>query len=281
MLEDWITLGFLRRALIAGCVVAISCGLLSPYIVLRRMAFAGHGLAHAAFGGAAIALLLGVSMAVGGTAFAVLLAIVLAIWTRKGRTTEDSAIGILVAGSMALGILCLSFRKGYTQDIFSFLFGNILAVLEADLVFTIVVAIVTVLFLILSSRSLMATTFHEDLARVEGYRVDVVRILLFVLVAANVVAAMKLVGVILVSALLVVPGSVMLHFAHRFRTVQLGSAVVGVVAVLLGMFLSYLLDLPTGAVIALVLCLGYVVARAIVILLRGRQRAPVPAKPIA
>jgi zinc transport system permease protein len=235
------------------------------------MAFAGHGLAHAAFGGAAIALLLGGSMALGGTLFAVALAIVLALWTRKGRVTEDSAIGILVAASMALGVIFLSYRTGYTQDIFSFLFGNILAVLPGDLLFSIVVAALTITTILALSRPLTAATFHEDLARVEGYPVDAVRILLFILVATNVVAAMKLVGVILVSALLVVPGLVLLLFAHRFRTVQIGSVLVGLVAVLLGMFLSYLLDLPTGAVIALVLCLGYLGARLVVLALRRRR----------
>lgn len=274
MLHDWIELGFLRRALIGGCLVAVSCGVLSPYVVLRRMAFAGHGLAHAAFGGAAIALLLGSSLVLGGALFAILVAFLLAFWTRRGEVSEDSAIGILVTGSMALGVVCLALRRGYTQDVFSFLFGSILAVLPADLVFALVTSAVTLFCMVLFARPLVSATFHEDLAKVEGVPVTALRFLLFVLVAVNVVAAMKLVGAILVSALLVIPGSLAMLLARRFRAVQILSLCLGVAAVLAGMLLSYLLDLPSGAVIALVLFLAYGVTRMILSVTRRRAHGP-------
>jgi len=263
MLHDWIELGFLRRALAAGLLTAISCGLLSPYVVLRRMAFAGHGLSHAAFGGAAVAILLGLPLTLGGAVFAGVLAIFIAFWTRRGELSEDSAIGLLVAASMAVGVICLSLRKRYTQDIFSFLFGNILAVLPNDLIFSAAIGLVTVVCMLALSRPLMAATFHEDLAHVEGVPVEALRMLLFALIAMNVVAAMKLVGAILVSALLVVPGALALLISRRFVGVQLASVAVGVGAVLGGMAVSYLLDLPSGAVIALLLFLGYAVARTV------------------
>jgi len=285
ILNDWAQLGFLRRALAAGLLTAVSCGCLSPYIVLRRMAFAGHGLSHAAFGGAAVALLLGMNLSLGGALFAGILAILLAVWTRKGQLSEDSAIGILVAASMALGVVCLSMRKRYTQDIFSFLFGNILAVFPGDLVFSTIVTLLTVICLLALARPLILATFYEELAQVEGVSVGGMRILLFVLVALNVVAAMKLVGAILVSALLVVPGAVALMLTHRFASVQAGSVVVGTAAVVLGMLFSYLLDLPSGAVIALVLFAGYGGTR-VAVHLFGRVRhahartdAPIPSCP--
>lgn len=261
MLHDWIALGFLRRALFAGLLTAISCGLLSPYVVLRRMAFAGHGLSHAAFGGAAVAILLGLPLSLGGAVFAGILAIFIAFWTRKGELSEDSAIGLLVAASMAVGVICLSLRKRYTQDIFSFLFGNILAVMPNDLIFSSLIAAVTVVCMLALSRPLMSTTFHEELAHVEGVHVETMRMLLFALIAMNVVAAMKLVGAILVSALLVVPGAFALLVSRRFVGVQITSLVVGISAVIGGMAVSYLLDLPTGAVIALLLFLAYGIAR--------------------
>jgi ABC-type Mn2+/Zn2+ transport system permease subunit len=274
MLSDWLELGFLRRALVAGTLVAFSCGLLSPYVVLRRMAFAGHGLAHVAFGGAAIALLIGANLSLGGGLFAGMVAVLLAVWTRKGRITEDSAIGILVPASMALGVICLSLRKGYTQDVFSFLFGNILAVLPGDLLFSAIVTSLTLLCVLAFARPLMAATFHEELARVEGYRVQALRVLLFLLVAVNVVAAMKLVGAILVAALLVVPGALALLFVKRFGLVQATAAIVGVAGVVLGLFISYLVDLPSGAVIALLLFLSYGASRLLAALLeRSRGQA--------
>lgn len=262
MLSDWLELGFLRRALLGGVLTATSCGLLSPYVVLRRMAFAGHGLSHAAFGGAALALWLGMPLTLGGSLFACLLAVVLAVWTRRQAIEEDSAIGILVAASMALGVVLLSLRKSYTQDVFGFLFGNILAVLRSDLWVSGAVAVGTAAILLGMRRGLMSSTFHEELARVEGTRVDALRTILFLLVAVNVVAAMKLVGAILVSALLVIPGSMALLLARRFDRVQAVSLVIGLLAVFGGLGLSYVLDLPSGAVIALLLFCSYGVVRA-------------------
>ncbi|MDM7915426.1 MAG: metal ABC transporter permease [Candidatus Eisenbacteria bacterium] len=273
MLQDWFTLGFLRRALAAGSLVAASCALLSPYIVLRRMAFAGHGLAHAAFGGAALALLLGGNLSIGGALFACLLALVLAYWTRKGEVSEDSAIGILVTAAMALGVIFLSLRRTYTQDVFSFLFGNILAVLPADLIFAAAVSILTFAVVLGKARSLRSATFHEELARVEGVPVEAMRFLLLVLVALNVVAAMKVVGAILVTALLVVPGSWALLLGRRFGSTQAYALAIGIGSVPLGMFLSYLLDLPSGAVITLVLFVAYSLTWTIRTAVDRRRRA--------
>jgi zinc transport system permease protein len=271
MLHDWFALGFLRRALAAGLLTALSCGLLSPYIVLRRMAFAGHGLSHAAFGGATLALLLGLNLSMGGAVFAGILAIVLALWTRKGEISEDSAIGMLVAASMALGVICLSLQKRYTQDVFSFLFGNILAVLPGDLAFSLAAAVATLACVLLFARSLVSATFHEELAKVEGVPVDAMRMLLFLLTAIAVVAAMKIVGAILVSALLVMPGAIALLIARRFTSVQVAALLIGLAAVVAGMFVSYALDLPSGATIALLLFVSYALVRSAVHLF-GRKR---------
>ena len=278
MLHDWLELTFLRRALAAGLLSAISCGLISPYIVLRRMAFAGHGLAHAAFGGAALALLLGLDLSLGGLLFAAALAIMLAIWTRKGELSEDSAIGIVVSAAMAIGVVCLSLRKAYTQDVMSFLFGNILAVRAGDLWISGAVALGSIVLLIGFERPLASATFHEELARVEGVRVDALRGLIFVLTAVIVIAAMKLVGAVLVSALLVVPGAMALLLARRMRIVQAISLGIGLLAVLIGLAVSYALDLPSGAVIALVLFVGTGGLRLISLIMRRRtpRGAPSP-----
>ncbi len=261
MLSDFLEYGFLQRALLAGVLAAVSCGLLSPFIVLRRMAFIGHGLSHAAFGGAALALLVGMNLSLGAALFAGLLAVVLAIWTRRGELTEDSAIGILLAASMAIGVIALAMRKRYTQDVMSYLFGNILAVLPGDLLMSVIAASLTIGCALFFFRPLASATFHEDLAKIEGVPVERMRMILFLLIALNVVAAMKLVGAILVSALLVVPGAMALFVSRRLIGVQIASLAIGVIAVLLGLAVSYALDLPSGAVIALILFLGTAVAR--------------------
>jgi ABC-type Mn2+/Zn2+ transport system permease subunit len=261
MFQDFLEFGFLRRAIVAGILVALSCACLSPFVVLRRMAFAGHGLAHAAFGGAAVALLLGVNVIGGAAFFALGLAVLLALWTRRGAISEDSAIGILVGGAMALGIVCLSLRREFTQDLGSFLFGNLLAVLPGDLWVNLAVTLATLACVALFRRPLVAATFHEEIARVEGTRVDLVRALLFVLVGANVVSAMKLVGAVLVSALLVVPGSLALLLAGSFGGAIAVSLAAAVAAVLLGMGISYSADLPPGGVMTLVLVGAFALVR--------------------
>jgi zinc transport system permease protein len=273
MLQDFLELGFLRRALAAGVLAALSCAILSPFVVLRRMAFAGHGLSHAAFGGAAIALLLGIQVMAGAAAFTVALAILLAVWTRRGELSEDSAIGIVVGGAMALGIVCLSLRKRYTQDLSGYLFGNLLAVLPGDLGVSLAVTAVTVACVLFFWRPLVASTFHEEIARVEGVSVEAVRLLLFLLVAVNVVSAMKLVGAILVSTLLVVPGSVALLWGRSFPGVISIALASALAAVLLGMGISYGADLPSGGVIALVLVIGFGVARSLGAFLRRTRAA--------
>ena len=269
MIADWLEFGFLRRALAAGLLVALAAGLLSPFVVLRRMAFAGHGLAHAAFGGAALFLLFGGSIVAGGSLFAILLAVLLAFWTRRGRVSEDSAIGIVVPGAMAIGVIALALRTTYTQDLFGFLFGNILSVLPGDLVYIACVAALVSGSMFFLARGFVSTTFHEEIARVEGLPVDRLRALFLVLVAGVVVASMKLVGIVLVSALLVAPGAIALLFARSFRAVRIASIAIGLGAVLVGMVLSILLDLPTGAAIALVLVLAYAIGRLLVLIRAG------------
>jgi zinc transport system permease protein len=271
MLQDFLDLGFLQRALAAGVLAALSCAILSPFVVLRRMAFAGHGLSHAAFGGAAVALLLGIPVMAGAAALTLVIAIVLAAWTRRGELSEDSAIGILVGGAMALGIVCLSLRRQYTQDLGGYLFGNLLAVLPGDLWMSLAATVLTAACVFFFWRPLVASTFHEEIARVEGVRVEWVRLLLFVLVAWNVISAMKLVGAILVSTLLVVPGSIALLWGRGFASVIAIALASALASLLIGMGVSYRADLPPGGVVALVLVIGFAAARSIGVL---RRRAP-------
>lgn len=273
MLQDFLDLGFLRRALAAGVLAALSCAILSPFVVLRRMAFAGHGLAHAAFGGAAIALLFEMEVMAGAIGLTVALAVVLAFWTRRGEMSEDSAIGILVGGAMALGIVCLSLRKQYTQDLGGYLFGNLLAVMPGDLGVSLAVTALTVASVLVFWKPLVASTFHEEIARVEGVRVEGARLLLFLLVALNVVSAMKLVGAVLVSTLLVVPGSFALLWGRSFAAVISIALASALAAVLLGMGISYGGDLPPGGIVALVLVVGFGIARSVEALLRRTRIA--------
>jgi zinc transport system permease protein len=246
-------LGFFQRALVAGMLTALVASLLSPYVVLRRMAFVGHGVAHAAFGGVALALLLGWNLTLAGLASGILMAFALGMMTRGEGVSEDSAIGILVAMGMAVGIVALSLRKTYTQDVFSFLFGSLLGVLPEDLPLIVGATTLVFVLLLVYGRSLYVATFNEELAQVEGLRVEFLRFLLMLLVALTVVVAMKIVGVVLVSALLVVPGVVGLRVGWGFGSATVVSVVAGQLAVVLGLLVSFWTGWPPGATIVLVL----------------------------
>ena len=248
-------LGFFQRALLAGCLTAFICALLSPHVVLRRMAFVGHGVAHAAFGGVALGLLLGWNLTLSGLVSGLVMALALGFLTRRHQVSEDSAIGILVAVGMALGIIALSMRQTYTQDVFSFLFGSLLAVLPGDVPIVVGTAAVVLGLLLAFGRSLWVFTFNEELARVEGHRTELLRFVLMGLVALAVVIAMKIVGAILVSALLVVPGVCGLNLGRGFLGATFIAVVTGQVAVVGGLAASFWSGWPPGATIVLILFL--------------------------
>jgi ABC-type Mn2+/Zn2+ transport system permease subunit len=207
-------------------LVSIVCGALSPFVVLRRMAFVGHGVAHAAFGGVALGVLLGFNPILSGAGFAIGVALLIGVVGRRGRLSEDASIGILFASAMAFGVVCLNLMKGYAVDLFGYLFGNLLAVTPADLGLIVALAVVTVVLLLLFSKE-------------------------FLFLALTVVISIKVVGAVLIAALLVIPGASALQLSSSYRVVFPLSVGLGVLAALGGMAVSYFADLPPGATVVL------------------------------
>jgi len=261
MLDVW-SLPFMQRALLAGLILALLAGYYGPFVVQRGLSFLGSGLAHAAFGGVALGLLIGVEplwVAVPFTA-AVALGIT---WVRERTSISgDTAVGIFFAFSMALGIVFLSLKREYTSEAFTYLFGSILAVSPTDLWASAALLVVTLLTLPLWGRWAYAT-FDRELAQADRVPVLFDDYLLAFLVALVVVVAMKLVGLLLVAAFLVIPAASARQWSRTFAGMVVGAIVVGAVSVVVGLQISFQFDIPSGATIVLLQAMIFVVSAAL------------------
>lgn len=243
--------GFMIRALAAGLIVGTLCAALSVIIVLKRLSFAGVGVSHSAFGGLALGALFGVNLEAAAFAFSAAVALVTSWMIRRGGVSEDVSVGIIFATSMAIGVAALGLMEGYTIDLFSYLFGSILAVSPRDLWLAggaLVIGLAA--FLALFNR-LIAYCFDEEWARVSGVNVDRLEDALMILVAMTVVISIKLLGIVLVSALLVIPGATGYALARHYRGMMAISIASALAAVTAGLVISYYLDIASGAAIVL------------------------------
>lgn len=267
-LTEIFALGLMRRALVAGILVSGTCAALSPFVVLRRMSFVGHGVAHAAFGGVALGVLLGVSPTISGVVFSLGVALLIGVVARRGGLSEDASIGILFASAMAFGVVCLGLVKGYSVDLFGYLFGSLLAVTTQDLVLIGALALATLLLLLLLRKELLFMTFDEEQAKAVGLPTTALQMTLLIFLALTVVLSIKVVGAVLVAALLVIPGATALQLSSRYRTVFPLSIALGVAAAIGGLVVSYVADLAPGATVVLFSSSLFAAALAI-----GRARA--------
>jgi zinc transport system permease protein len=251
--SDLLAFDFMRRALVGGCAVSLLCSVVSLFVLLKRMAFAGIGISHAALGGVAVGLFLGVSPIGAALAVCVAAALGIGVVSRRGQVHEDAAIGILTTGLMALGVVLIGFADTYQGDLFSYLFGNILAVGRAELLQLGVVVVLVLGFIGLFFKELLFVTFDEEVAQVTGIPARALYYGLLVAVAFTVVAATQVVGVILASALLVVPAATGYQVARNWRGILLVSLATGWIAVVGGLLLSYRWDVASGGAIVLLL----------------------------
>lgn len=258
-MSELLSLSFMQNALAAAVMVSIVCAVISFFVVLKRLSFIGAGISHSAFGGVSLGVLLKVNPTLAAVAFAVAAALAIGQISRRSEIHEDTAIGILFAAAMALGILLLSLSKSYTADLFGFLFGNILAVTRLDIL---IIALLSacVLFLVkLFFKELLFLSFDEEMAQVSGLPVAFLQLLLLGLMAVTIVVSIKIVGIILVSALLVIPGATGYRLTFNYRRMLLISVSVAVASSLMGLGASYYLDIPSGATIVLTATLIFLI----------------------
>ncbi len=242
-------LNFFRNAFMMGILLGILFGFLSFFVVMRKMSFLGAGIAHTAFGGVALGVLLGVDPFFTSLAFCVISAILIGKLARLGRISYDMGIGIFFAFSMALGAIFLSLKKGYSFDLMSYLFGNILGVTLVDNAVALVTLLFFAAFIFLFMNRILFMTIDEEVASVSGVRTEILDTCLLVFLAGIIVISIKIVGIILVSALVVLPAGFGLLVSKDYRRVILAGILFAVFVMTGGLFLSYYLDLPTGATI--------------------------------
>lgn len=264
MILEMFTYTFMQRALLAGVLIGVLCAVLGVFLVLRRFSLIGDGLAHVSFGSVALALFAGLEgalMLLVSVPVVLLSSLGILRLANNSRLGGDAAIGIVSSLGVALGVVLAVLGRGYGVDLFSYLFGSILAISGTELLVAAGLFATVLTLLWLYYHDLTALTFHEELAAVSGVKIRFLNSLLAVLTALTVVLAMKLVGVMLISALLILPASTALQVARGFRMTVAVSVCVSLVAVVGGIVLSYLWNLPTGAVIILLaflfFCCGF------------------------
>lgn len=245
-------LGFMQRALAASVLIGTVCGLLGFFVVLRRFAFIGVGISHSAIGGVALGLLLGLPPLPVAAVFAVAVALGIASVSRRATLGEDAVIGVFFSGSMALGIVLFSLNRGYQQDLFSYLFGNVLAISSTELVTLGLASAVIAAFVIALFKEHLFIAFDEEIARAYGHRVDLLDATLLVCLALTVIIGVRLVGVLLVEAMLVVPAATAALWATTFRRQVAFSCSLGAASGIIGLFASYRFNLAAGGTIVLV-----------------------------
>ncbi len=242
---------FMQRALLASVIIGVVCAVIGTYVVLRGLSFIGAGIAHASFGGVALGFLLGVNPFLSAIIFCLLTAWGIGWTSAKGEIKEDTAIGIFFASTMALGVLFIGLMKAYNVDLFGYLFGSVLAVTEQDIWLSLTIGGAVLLTVVVLYKELKFVTFDQEMAAVEGLPATGLYFLLLSLMALTVVISIKVVGVILVSALLVIPPATAYQLSDDFNKMMLDSIVVGVGSAVVGLFLSYWLDVASGATIVL------------------------------
>lgn len=250
---------FFIRALITGLVISILCGLLSVFVILRRMAFIGAGISHAAFGGVAIGFFFGISPTLTAVVYAVLTAIFISKVLEKRKVTEDAAIGIFFSSSMAVGVIFVGLSKNYSVDLFGYLFGNILAVQNEEVFIMMLMTIIILSYYFFNFRKLYIMSFNEELAYLLGVNTKKQSLLLMVILSLLIVLSMKVVGLILVSALLVIPAVTARLLSNRISIIIILSVIIAAVCSLAGLFLSYYLDISSGGAIVMLLTLIFLI----------------------
>jgi len=244
---------FLQNAIIGGVLVGITCAIIGSFIVLRKMSFLGDGLAHISFGGVAAGILFKINPLISALGFAVLSGI--GIQKLKDmKIYSDAAIGIFFSFGLALGVILISLSTGYTVDLYSYLFGNILAINQFDLILMGVMTIVALITVVMLYKELFYITFDEETAQANGIPVKWLNQILVIICALAIVTSMKIVGILLVSSFLIIPTTTALVLGIKsFKKTIFVSIIISIISVLMGIIFSYYFNIATGGAIVMTL----------------------------
>ncbi|NLY90353.1 MAG: metal ABC transporter permease [Firmicutes bacterium] len=265
---------FIQNAVLAGVLSSFACGMTGVYVVVKRITFISGGIAHAVLGGIGIAYYLGLDPLLGAVITALFSAFLLGMINLTARQHEDTVIGALWAVGMAVGIIFITLTPGYSVDLMSFLFGNILMVTKPVLWLLLLLDLIILLLVVVFYRQFLLVCYDEEYARLRGLPVKFLYILLLALIALTVVVLIKVVGLIMVIALLTLPAAVAGLFTHNLRQMMVSATGLSLLFILAGLVISYNLNLPSGATIVIIagLCyLGAIGFRKLVLKIRRRK----------
>lgn len=269
MLDD-----FFARALIAGIALSLVTGPLGCFIVWRRMSYFGDTMAHSALLGVALSFLFDINLTLGVFVVAVAVAAALLLLQRRNALSTDALLGILSHSTLAIGLVMVAFMSWIRVDLMGFLFGDILAVSVTDIAVIIIGGVVILALLVGMWRPLLAATVNAEVAEAEGMRPEVTRVILMLLLACVIAIAMKIVGVLLITALLIIPAATARRLSSTPEQMAVISAVIGALAVAGGLFGSLRFDTPSGpSIVVAALCLFLISIALPVQLWRARREA--------
>jgi zinc transport system permease protein len=248
---------FFQNALIGGVIAAVACGLVGLFLVLKKEAMIGDGLSHTAFGGIAVGLLLGINPLLTALVVSIIAVFAISYMRRKKIAASDSAIAIMLAVGFSTGLIIISIAGGFNVELFSYLFGSILTIDVMDLMLVSFLGVAVVLFIGFFRRELLSMVFDEEDSRIMGIPTKQLSIIFDLLVAVTIVLSIKVIGTILVVALLVVPGLCSLRLNLSFRKTLLASVVFSMLSTVLGVIFSAVFNIVTAGLIVFVLVLFF------------------------
>lgn len=255
-----ITEGFVYRPILAALIIGVMCAVIGVYVILRKMVFLVDGIAHTAFAGGALGLLLAVNPYITIGLFGTTTSVFVGAFSEKGKLSNDTAVGILFSAAMGLGIIFIGLMKSFTTSIASLLFGSVTTVSLSDLIFAIIISVITFIFIGLVKKELDFITFDEHLAKANGMPVRIINYLFLIVVSLVIMVSIRIIGIILLLAMIVTPAATAYQFAYRINRMIQISVIVSIVGVLLGYILAYVLEISTSASIVGVYTLLFVIS---------------------
>jgi manganese/iron transport system permease protein len=278
-LVDPMAYGFMQRGLLAALLVGVVCAVMGTFVVLKGLAFIGDAVSHAAFPGLVIAYIIGVPLYIGGAVAAVATALAIGLVTRRSRLRFDTSVGVLFAGTFAFGVMLFSTIKGYVTDLLGYLLGNVLGIGVGDLIQVAILGAIVLAIVLAIRKELLFATFDPLGAAASGLPVARLEYLLLALLGVTIVVSIQAVGIIMVVAMLVTPAATAQLLVIRFGRMMAVAVALAAISAVLGLYLSFYLNLASGASIVLVETVFFVVALVVGpktgLLSRAAQRAAV------
>ena len=238
---------FIQRAIIVGVLVSLCAALLGVSLVLKRYAMIGNGLSHVGFGALAFATVMNIAPLTLAMPVVIIAAFLLLRISESSKIKGDSIIALISTGSLAIGVMAISIKKGVNVDIHNYMFGSILAIGKQDVFLTVLLSIIVISLYLFFYFQIFSVTFDESFAKATGINVEFYNMLIAFLTAVTIVLGMRLVGALLISSLIVFPSVISMKIFKSFKLVVISSAVVSVISFLIGIFISYVYSTPTGA----------------------------------